>query len=253
MVGPIVPFKRDEFFYKIPKLDLSIWHYMDFWKLENLVNERCLYFRRSDKLEDDMEGKYAEANRSYTTAMYERFLKAYPIQDSHEHREAGNEPFRHAVFINCWHINRVESVAMWKRFTKTDNSVVLRTTVRRLLQSVSEQIPNTNERQLKVLASKVTYAPQTIPRTEWDNHGPYFYKDTKFMDEREFRLITHPPEDHAIGEEDVAQKLPIGPAALIEQIVIHPRRSIEFKNRIKDFLQTKEIRISVSKSALACA
>jgi len=106
---------------------------------------------------------------------------------------------------------------------------------------------------LKVLASKVTYAPQTIPRTEWDNHGPYFYKDTKFMDEREFRLITHPPEDHAIGEEDVAQKLPIGPAALIEQIVIHPRSSIEFKNRIKDFLQTKEIRISVSKSALACA
>jgi hypothetical protein len=251
-VGPVIPLKPEEFFYKTPKLDLTIWHYMEFWKFESLINEKCLYFRRSDKLEDDMEGKYAEANRNYTTAMYERFLKAYPIQDSHEQRETGNEAFRHAVFINCWHLNRVESMAMWGRFTKTENSVVLRTTVRRLFQSVSELNPKTNKMELKVVASKVTYAPQTVPRPEWSHYGPFFYKDTKFMDEREFRLITHPPENHAISEEDVAQKLPIDPVALIGQIVIHPRGSVDLKNKTKDFLQTKGIRISVSKSALAC-
>ncbi|MGA2030464.1 MAG: hypothetical protein ABSG87_10380 [Verrucomicrobiota bacterium] len=251
MVGPIIPFKRGDFFYKIPKFDLRIWHYMEFWKFENLINEKCLYFRRSDKLDDDMEGKYAEANRNYTTAMYERFLKAYPIQDNHEHRETGNEAFRHAVFINCWHLNRVENMAMWERFTKTENSVVLRTTVRRLFQSVSELNPNTNKMELKPIVSKVSYAPQTIPRPEWSHYGPYFYKDTKFMDEREFRLIIHPPENHAIGEEDVAQKLSIDPVALIEQIIIHPRSPADFRNKIKDFLQTKGIRIPSSKSALA--
>jgi len=251
IVGPIIPFKAGGFFYKFPNLDLKVWHYMDFWKFESIINEKSLYFRRSDKLEDDMEGKYAEANRNYTTAMYERFLKAYPIQDSSEHRETGNEAFRHAVFINCWHLNRVESAAMWARFTKTENSVFLRTTVRRLFQSVSELNPKTNKMELKVVASKVSYAPQTVPRPEWSHYGPFFYKDTEFMDEREFRLITHPPENHAIGEEDVAQKLPIDPTILIEQIVIHPRSPVELKNKIKDFLQTKGLRISVSKSALA--
>jgi hypothetical protein len=238
MVGPIIPFKRGEFFYRIPDLNSKIWRYMDFWKFESLINEKCLYFRRSDKLEDDMEGKYADANRNYATGMYERFLKAYPIQDSHEHRETGNEAFRHAVFINCWHLNRVESMAMWERFTKTENSIAICTTVRKLLQ-------------LKVIASKVTYAPQTIPRPEWDNYGPYFYKDTKFMDEREFRLIIHPPENHAIGEEDVAQKLSIDPVTLIERIVVHPHNSTDLKSKIKDFLQIKGIRIPLSKSAFA--
>ncbi|MGH7975674.1 MAG: hypothetical protein ACREDS_08610 [Limisphaerales bacterium] len=251
MVGPIIPFKRGEFFYKIPNADSKIWHYMDLWKFENLINEKCLYFRRSDKLEDDMEGKYAEANRKYQTAMYERFLHAYPIQDSHEHRETGNEAFRHAVFINCWHLNRTESIAMWERFTKTENSVVICTTLRKLFESISEPIPNSNKKELKAVASKVTYASQTIPRPEWSNYGPYFYKDTKFMDEREFRLIIHPPENHSIGEEDVAQKLPIDPVALIEQIVIHPRSPADFKTKIKDFLQTKNVKIPLSKSVCA--
>ena len=71
------------------------------------------------------------------------------------------------------------------------------------------------------------------------------------MDERELRLIIHPPENHSIGEEDVAQKLPIDPAILIEQIVTHPRSPIESKHKIKDFLQTKGFRIPVSKSVLA--
>jgi hypothetical protein len=251
MVGPIIPFKRGEFFYKIPNLNSKIWRYMDFWKFESLINEKCLYFRRSDKLEDDMEGKYAEANRQYVTAMYERFLQAYPLQDSHEHRETGNEAFRHAVFINCWHLNRVENIAMWERFTKTENSVVICTTLRKLFRSISEVTPSSNKMELKAIVSKVTYAPQTIPRPEWSHYGPYFYKDTKFMDEREFRLIIHPPENHAISEKDVAQKLSIDPVALIEQIVIHPRSQANFKNKIKDFLQTKSIRIPLSKSALA--
>jgi len=165
--------------------------------------------------------------------------------------KTGNEAFRRAVFISCWHLNRTENIAMWNRFTKTECSVVLRTSVRKLLQSVSELIPNKNKMELKVTASKVTYASQNIPRPEWSNYGPYFYKDTKYMDEREFRLITHPPENHSIDEDkDVGQTISIDPTALIKQVVIHPRASIEFKNKVKDFLQTAGVRIPVSKSTL---
>jgi hypothetical protein len=52
LIGPMVPFKSGESFYKIPNLDSKIWHYMDYWKFECLINQKCLYFCRSDKLED---------------------------------------------------------------------------------------------------------------------------------------------------------------------------------------------------------
>jgi hypothetical protein len=250
-VGPAIPFKRGDFSYKVPKLDSRVWHYMDYWKFESLINEGRLYFRRSDRLEDDMEGKYAEANRTYTTKMWRRFCDAYPVHDSAENREAGNEAFRRAVFISCWHLNRVENMTMWERFTKSEDSVVLRTTVRKLLQVLSDPIPNTKKRDLKVVVSKIIYAPQTVPRPEWSNHGPFFYKDTRFMDEREFRLVVHPPENQPIGENDLGQTLSVDPAMLIEQVLTHPRASNEFRNKVRDFLRTNGIRISVSKSFLA--
>ena len=34
----------------------SIWRYIEFWKLQDLVQTGQLYLRRSDKLEDEHEG-----------------------------------------------------------------------------------------------------------------------------------------------------------------------------------------------------
>jgi hypothetical protein len=224
---------------------------MELWKFESFIRDRSLYFRRSDKLDDDMEGKYAEANRSYTTEVWQRFLDAYPVEHDIEQRETGNVVFRYNVFINCWHLNRVENPTMWRRFTKTEQSIVLRTTVRKLLHSLSDSTPFGNKRVVKVTASKVTYASQETPRPEWSHYGPFFYKDAPFMDEREFRLITHGPAGKAIDvEHDLSQRITVNPEEMVEQVVVHPRSSVEFKETVKAFLQNEGVRIAVSKSAL---
>ncbi len=249
--GPVVPFKQQDFFYRIPELDLRIWHYMEFWKFESLIRESRLYFRRSDRLEDDMEGKYAEANRSYTPGMWKRFLDVYPVQRDADKMEIGNEAFRNQVFINCWHLNRVENPTMWARFTKTEQSVALRTTVRKLLHSLSDPIPSSNKRAVKVTVSKVTYASQHSPRPEWSYYGPFFYKDTKFMDEREFRMLIHGPDGKPVDiEHDLGQKIAVNVEEMVEQVVVHPRASSEFKGSVRTLLQKEGLQIAVSRSSL---
>jgi hypothetical protein len=111
-VGPAIPLKPSDSFYRLPRLDQRVWRYMDLWKFENLINDKALYFRRSDRLEDDMEGTYAEANRKYTTAVWHRFTEAYAIHHDPESRDQGALNFRHRIFLCCWHINNVENADM---------------------------------------------------------------------------------------------------------------------------------------------
>jgi len=54
-VGPIIPIKPADNFYHLPRLNQRVWRYMEYWKFEHLVKHEALYFRRSDRLEDDME------------------------------------------------------------------------------------------------------------------------------------------------------------------------------------------------------
>ena len=117
-IGPPVAIKPSEFFCRLPRLEQRVWRYMEYWKFEKLVREKSLYFRRSDKLEDDMEGTYAEANRNFTTKVWQDFCAAYPVKHDPSAQAQGAMSFRHAVFINCWHMNKVESREMWRKFGK---------------------------------------------------------------------------------------------------------------------------------------
>ncbi len=39
----------------------TIWHYMDLWKFETMLQDNgCLYFTRSDMFDDKLEGKYSD-------------------------------------------------------------------------------------------------------------------------------------------------------------------------------------------------
>ena len=41
-------------------LDLAVWHYMDYWKFESLIQKRAIYLCRGDKLQDRFEGTYSK-------------------------------------------------------------------------------------------------------------------------------------------------------------------------------------------------
>jgi len=241
-VGPVISLKTRDSFYRLPRLDQRVWRYIDHWKFENLIKEKALYFRRSDRLEDDMEGKYAEANREYTTAVWRRFTEAYAIKHDAKSREDGALGFRYRIFLSCWHINNKENPDMWRLYTKGTESVVIVSTVRKLLAAMEKH---------RVVPGRVRYAPQSTPRPEWSHYAPVFFKDTRFMGEREFRLIVSPPDDQAVDIESMTGlSLPVEPAAIIDLVRVHPDSPPDFKDRIKAFLADHITKLAVSKSSL---
>jgi hypothetical protein len=216
---------------------------MEYWKFEKLVREKTLYFSRSDKLEDDMEGKYAEANRNFTTNLWKKFCAAYSVRHDPRAQEQGALSFRHAVFINCWHINKVESKEMWQTFGKTERSIVVTSTVRNLLKAIADKIE---------YAGKVNYAPQEVPRPEWSHFAPFFYKDTQFMKEKEFRLVACKAEGEVTDfNRDIGRSFPIDPSEMIEMVKLHPDAPAAFKDEVKSLLATQRLKLPVSKSSLS--
>ncbi len=241
-VGPVIALKSSENFYRLPRLDQRVWRYMEYWKFESLIKDGALYFRRSDKLEDDMEGKYADANRNYTTGLWGRFSSAYRVNHDPKAFEQGALDFRYAVFVNCWHINRVESREMWERFGKSERSVVIVTTVRRLLKAVEAN---------HVQPGKVIYASQAVPRPEWSHNAPFFFKNLQFMSEKEFRLIAHKPEEEPIYiDQTFGHSISVKGSEIIEMVKLHPEASPCFKEEIKTFLRNQNVKLAVSRSSL---
>lgn len=48
---------------------------------------------------------------------------------------------RHKVILNCRHINESESAAIWNSYTKRDYGIAIKTTFRRLSDSLDKAIP----------------------------------------------------------------------------------------------------------------
>ena len=206
-----------------------LWHYWDWWKFEKFVQDRSLYFRRSDKLDDDMEGRFAEANRRYQTALWERFARHHSLakdgKSDWEHREV----MRHRYFINCWHMNFAESAQMWDLYTRGHESVVIRTTAHLL---------NLEMKPPAYQLVKVRYAGHDVPRPEFHSVAPFVYKDPKFAVEDEVRIVLAAPLAETIylsDEKDFGRTLPVNPERIVMEIITHPRAPWQFRDKARAF------------------
>src|SRR5216684_1015225 len=94
--------------FDVPEEHTTIWRYMDFTKFVSLLDKKALYFTRSDKFDDKFEGAIPkptiEAREAYVlgsgTPLTEEILKVM---------SQGSRDVRKWIFVNCWHINSIES------------------------------------------------------------------------------------------------------------------------------------------------
>lgn len=209
-----IPFER-------PHPAVQVWRYLDWFKFEDLVVKRRLYFCRADRLDDQMEGRFSEANYISQTALWQRFHHAHGIQQNSEQERGINESLRHRVFISCWHVNTVESARMWELYTKSTDSVVIYSRCG-LLDS------STDGRAYQPLV--VRYASQEVPRPEYHSLAPFVFKDTTFSFENEVRLISVGGLEE---EAEVHRTLPIRPDELILKVYTNPAASRRFRRRVE--------------------
>lgn len=222
----------------------KLWRFMDFTKFVALLDSKGLFFSRADRLGDPFEGSISARALEIRKSEAQKIGRALQGIDSAvvslagfgdrlwDSLEADSYRFRwHAewMFVSCWHMNEVESAAMWHLYAPSGQGVAVQSTYQRL----REQLPD------DVYIGKVKYIDYQRDHVDLTNSfSPFLHKRASFSHERELRAIHSKTPSHkrlnpTTGEQekiaahdihnsDAGKSFSVDLNALIERIHISP-------------------------------
>jgi hypothetical protein len=182
-------------FRKPTNVNIPIWRYMSLAKFLWLLQNSALYFSRSDKMDDPFEGYFTR--RTIDKTVEDAFVRA--LLDAPHMTFDPSEPdpekkardvfrlvhdaalkMRPDLYLNCWHMNEEESLAMWKLYAAHQDSLCIRSTYQRLF----EVLPT------ECLVGEVNYIDYNKSFIAWGNSLNYIvHKRHSFAHERELRAV----------------------------------------------------------------
>jgi hypothetical protein len=200
---------------RLPNRATRIWRFMELPALLYILQRHKLFFRAVNKMTDPYDGEITD----HAYRKYWAWEKGVPPEcpapgDIRITAKDIRRTARNFTCVNCWHMNSVESAAMWALYS-FNNGVAIQSTVSRLIQSL-RMCP------AHIQIGAVQYVDFDRPRQR-EAHlvdTPMFVKRKSFSHERELRA--------AIMDSSVyKEKLPGLPveanvATLIEKIFISP-------------------------------
>ena len=99
-------------------INVKIWRYIDFTKFVSLLDTKALFFTRADMLGDPYEGSTSYFNKANWPIIYKDKILIESLHSATSH----NAWKRQWTFVNCWHMNEIESAAMWKLYAQTNEA-----------------------------------------------------------------------------------------------------------------------------------
>ena len=213
--------------------DTIVWKYLDLSKFLDLLLSKKLFMSRSDKFEDQYEGRFSEPTFEEIKKLAinnPEFLNYYKT-----HREK--------VAISSWHINEYESFAMWQIFTQNSEGLAIQSTIGRLQKALE---PEKNLKQYIGQVNYIDYKKEYIPFD--DLFFPFLFKRKSFQYEREVRIISD-TSDTAITIND-GIKINVDISQLIDKIYIHPKSENWYKNLVIELVSKLGFDIAIEKSDL---
>ncbi|MCX5876690.1 MAG: hypothetical protein NT087_10450 [Deltaproteobacteria bacterium] len=233
----------------------SIWRYIEFWKLQDLVQTGQLYLRRSDKLEDEHEG--------LPPSEYENVLNLsrFDLKDIRErdHAIGALAQVRQSFYVSCWHLDIGETPTMWRRYGKDGVAIVSRYD---LLKQVLHPLPD------KIMVGLIRYGATHL--TGWNVIRFVTTKREEYSPEREVRAmiwltdtgdgmnrhfdLNNRPHDRPIYDppptlpEAIRRNIDI--ASLITEVVISPFAPAGRLAEVQALLATAGIAVGVRESPL---
>ncbi len=236
--------------FKCPSDKTKIWRYMDLTKFIWMLDTKSLYFCRSDLLGDPYEyaipqkslnrikeifAAILEKNRSVRQPGLEDVDKIYRADSMAEHFDNWinffPEEFKRnsrSTFVNCWHINKQESAAMWKLYSKSDEGVAIQSTVGRLKESLDGRTP--------IYIGRIKYGDYRKIELDWNDEMQFvLHKRLSFSHEREVRAVIVEPK----YLDEKAESIPTGwhmgvdLTKLISNIYVNPSTTEFFRNVVQ--------------------
>ncbi len=233
----------------------SIWRYIEFWKLQDLVQTGQIYLRRSDKFDDEHEG--------LPPFEYERVLDLNRFDlnyiNERDHHIGSLAQFRQSLYVNCWHLDIGETATMWRQYGKDGVAIISRYD---LLKHVFHPLPD------KVMVGLIRYGTKHL--TGWNVIRFVTTKREKYSVEQEVRVmiwltdsgdgmnrhfdLNNRPHDRPIY--DPPTTLPegilrdINVTSLITEVVVSPFAPVGRLDEVQALLVASGITASVRESTL---
>jgi hypothetical protein len=151
---------------------------------------------------------------------------------------------RAELFINCWHMNEGESLAMWKLYAAHQESIGVQSTYAKLVQLLPDPC----------LLGVVTYIDYDSGYIGWGNMlNNIVHKRRAFEHERELRAVvwtsmTNIPRFEQLGDQGL--KIPVDLNSLIENIYISPTAEPIMQEIVSSLAQKYGLSASVHKSSV---
>lgn len=228
---------------------VKLWRYMDFTKFVSLLEQRALFFSRADLLGDPYEGATTHFNRENAHKVYQ-----FPNLDQIiANRSITNEWMRQWTFVSCWHMNEVESAAMWRLYAQTIEAVAVQTTFQRLADALPTKV-------LMGQVRYINYEQDWLP--EGNTYYAYTHKRHSFEHEREVRAIFsewptrsdandgHSVLDIASNNPDGGRLVPLNLQDVLENVYVAPTAPAWFSELVRSVLKRYELNFSVHSSSL---
>jgi len=225
--------KEHPVFPKLENENTKIWRYMNFTKFVSLLDTKSLFFSRSDKLGDPFEGSVSKANVNLRPTVYPG-IPEMTLNQSSEYAEK----LRFHTYLNCWHMNEDESVAMWKIYAKNNTGIAIQSTYQRLVDVLKD-----DDEVYIGAVNYIDYVEDWLPEgfASWQ----YVHKQNSFKYENELRAVIQKIPHRSKGT-DINIPGPLGINIsikienLIEDIYISPTSPEWFHSLINSILEKYE-------------
>ena len=160
-----------------PEDDTVLWRYMNVTKLLWILETNALFFSVVSELDDPFEG-------CLTRPTVDRIRRIFPSGAGEQGEiflRYSSEASRHDCYVSCWHMNPIESAAMWAQYLKSDNGISIRTTFERFRKCFTDESQ-------EVSGGIVKYEDHDTYEVGYHNVLlPVYLKGKSFEHEREFR------------------------------------------------------------------
>jgi hypothetical protein len=233
---------------KEPKSQQRIWRYLDLAKLLSMLEYRALYLRRVDLLGDPYEG-YTPARRFECSEEGPTPEVVAAMNESARDYQISVKSQRQLIYINCWHMNDTESIAMWKQYLKSNEGVAIVSTYRRLRECF-------NSATQRVHIGKVQYINHDKHQIPVGNiFHPFMRKRQSFAHEREIRVIYWNTEgvkqvDTPGFQPAAGESVPVNLDRLIESMFVAPTSGGWFRDIVEAVLKKYDLPRTVHQSSL---
>jgi hypothetical protein len=218
---------------------------MDVLQFGSMLATSSIWFVHVPELEDQFEGSYpiptAERLRivNRTTTRGEMPPKIFE-EYSKELAPRTEGYLRDSAYVNCWYSGRYESAALWQWAARKGASVAIRTTVRKLIESL--QWPES------IFIGEVSYINYNKHDPAGDPLSICFCKRRSYEHEREVRLLIDRTTSAARPKEGMSISVQL--KDLVERVIVEPLAEDWVIDAVRSLVRVYGLDVPVERSQL---